>query len=162
MPSGFFCRPERAQRVEGPTSPLPGAILQPGTGRRGRRPLQSALRNGLILRMEFVGKRILRLRVLYELRYACPRQAYSFKIRCAAHHAQDDREMGKAGSSACHSEQAEGASKNPHFGFAYGIRVNPSVTPDGVTAPFTQGSLGRIEFGEKRILRLRCFAARSG
>ena len=24
---------------------------------------------------------------------------------------------------------------------------NPSVTPDGVTAPFTQGSLGRIEFG---------------
>ena len=28
---------------------------------------------------------------LYELRYACPRQAYSFEIRCAAHHAQDDR-----------------------------------------------------------------------
>ena len=27
--------------------------------------------------------------------------------------AQDDRGMGKADSSACHSEQAEGASKNP-------------------------------------------------
>ena len=37
---------------------------------------------------------------------------------------------------------------------------NPSVTPDGVTAPFTQGSLGRMEFegggsfGALRLLRM--------
>ena len=58
---------------------------------------------------------------------------------CAAlQRAQDDRGMWKADSSACHSEQAEGASKNPFsFGFAFGIpgrRVGRGLGPAAAEA----------------------------
>ena len=69
---------------------------------------------------------------LYELRYACPRQAYSFEIRCAAHHAQDDRGMGMADSFFCHSERRAKPgveeSVSPYCGmeFAGGSRPSPT------------------------------------
>ena len=62
--------------------------------------------------------------------------------------AQDDRGIGKAGSSVCHSERSIGRCGVEESVFLV-LRMefgNPSVTPDGVTAPFTQGSLGRMEF----------------